>query len=101
VCCRFGVLETGSSSSSPLEVRSMTAAIGRLPLIEPCMPEEVETDLWLYDPLVVPYGWGVPIVTLSPFLVTSTRSSSSSSLATPLVCERVSFLLCNCHLPSG
>ena len=32
--CRLGA-RTGSSSSSPLEVRSMTADIGRLPLVEP------------------------------------------------------------------
>jgi hypothetical protein len=76
----------GASSSSPLEVKSITADIGRFPLVEPEVRGTTDEDDKINDcPLTgVPTARGVPILTLSPDFVISTRSSSSS-LATPLV----------------
>jgi len=59
-------------------------------------------DPFAADPNGVPYARGVPIFTLPPEFVISTRSSSSSLvLATPLFLELFSFLVFSSHLPSG
>lgn len=106
---RFGALATGSSSSSPLDVRSMTAEIGRLELVEPVLGsraglEEVEGSLECCDCIEtgVLKDRGAVILILSPDLVISMRSSSES-LATPLDRDELagSFLVWSSHLPSG
>lgn len=84
--CRLGA-RMGSSSSSPLEVRSMTAEMGRLLLVDPKFlggPDDSrDSDV---APTGVRNAAGTPIRTLSPDLVISTMSSSES-LETPLVLE--------------
>jgi hypothetical protein len=101
--CRLGA-RTGSSSSSPLEVRSMTAEIGRLLLVEPGLLGVPDDSRDLEGPPTSGlYAEGAPIRTLSPDLVISTMSSSES-LATPFVLEfdaGRSFLLFSSHLASG
>jgi hypothetical protein len=83
----------------------MTAAIGRFPLIEPetlGTADEVDCsrEAWPGPPVGVLYSRGVPILTLSPDLVISTRSSSSS-LATPFNFDEGSGLLCSSHFAFG
>lgn len=101
--CRFGA-RIGSSSSSPLEVRSMTAEIGRLLLVEAAffgVPDDSRD--WDGPPMAGLYANGAPIRTLSPDLVISTISSSES-LPTPFVLEfdaGWSFLVFSSHLASG
>ncbi len=85
----------------------MTAAIGRFPLVEPdCGRGADAVDCSRDQPARALDGvlniCGVLVLTLSPDLVISTRSSSES-LATPLVLAgtEVSFFVCSSHLPSG
>lgn len=83
----------------------MTAAIGRLVLVEP-EPRGAADDgacpwgLWGTLPSGVLYGRGVLTFTLSPDSVISTRSSSSL-LAKPLDFLGGSIFVCSSHLPSG
>lgn len=84
----------------------MTVDIGRFALLTDAVlfvgPPDGGTDPGPTDPTGVPYARGVPIFTLSPDFVISTRSSSSSkSLATPLNLESFSFFVLSSHLPSG
>jgi len=83
----------------------MTAEIGRFVLLLDDVVfggPDGGADPFVTDPNGVPYARGVPIFTLSPDLVISTRSSSSSlALATPLFLELGSFLVFSSHLPSG
>jgi len=80
----------------------MTAEIDRFALLDAALfgGPEGGAEPWATDPTGVPYERGVPIFTLSPDFVISTRSSSSS-LATPLVLELFSFFVFNSHLPFG
>lgn len=104
-CFFAGCLESGSSSSSPLDVRSMTAA-GRFELIDPTLRGATEDEDCSRElagcPAMdgVPYARGVPILKLSPDFVISIRSSSSS-LAKPFVFEACSGFVCNSQTPLG
>lgn len=106
----LGALATGSSSSSPLDVRSMTAEIVRFELVvEPVFGggrEDAEASLDCGDCIEtgVLKDRGALILMLSPVLVISMRSSSESLvLATPFGRDGLefSFLVCSSHFPSG
>jgi hypothetical protein len=103
---RLGCRARGSSSSSPLDVRSITAAIGRFPLVEPWLRGAAEDDdasriLVAEAPAGVQYVRGVLIRILSPVFVISTRSSSSSLLATPFNFDAGSGRTWSSHFPLG
>jgi hypothetical protein len=107
VYCLFGGRVSGSSSSSPLEVRSITAGRDLFPLAmldSLGMPGESSWSRFpeVCVPVWVLYAFGVPILILSPVLVISTKSSSES-LVNPLErgadCDVA--LTCSSHFPSG
>lgn len=92
-------------SSSSLEVKSITADMGRLPLVVASPRGATDEDDCSRDNGVMLVGVantrGKPVFMASPVLVISIRSSSSSlMLAAPFDLLASGFLL-SCHLPSG
>lgn len=80
VYCRFVGRTRGSSSSSPLEVRSITWGRGLFALtVLDSLDMINDAGPWDGCPLGVPFVLGVPILILPPDFVISIKSSSESS----------------------